>query len=741
MTSLTNAGEEDELKRNIKLFKGLIVNEKKTDASSKQERAEAIEEMFKTIMAFDINRFDFKSYKDIISDARRFEDCYAITHLAQEAVNYIKDYRKLRMDEEVNTRLRDVHVEEIHARCDMLMSAFQFFDTDFARLMASDQVTKTGMSIDDILHLTQTEIDRNYEAASKSGDPDLLGFWISVKQVTNALEGFDIQVPMSNLERRFRAKHNLLEKSRATEVYNILSETKSVFAGIEVLGTKTDDVKVGELKISVMSEEALKAQFASEFAEKDYTVSERESKLYNRKSRLYKKRLASEKMLEKSNGIKDEILSACKGITLENRIAVGEKNLKLLGAFFDGNTDEDNELVRLYISKEGRTDALDILTCQIMEMDLDVDVSSDEDFAKNADRLEEISKKAIAYDALRKQNPEYAKRLMKRMPGCDKSDLERVVERLDRMFSISDYYRARRMLLTDPYYVLHYNDEISANTDSAATDEQKRVADLIKLVADCTKRLEGREYRSRDDALIDSVLDHQEALSRQSAYLIGRPDLTKIDPSDVNSAHEEIRRYFRHAGIDDPASSKAQKNIVAATDEEKPYPEAERYKTKSAKNYFDMHKIDIKNKLIGHKTEKLFEKAVEALENDPQKTFTDKVIFVVNNIIDQLEENQALLLFISKNLSWGIFKNLIDSGEKGTEQGIAATYEKIMSEEGDNIESPEIMFYMICEFVSSVSYSPILYKEPVLIDDLKPHIFRTIRSIIAQYQKVPDKTE
>ena len=152
-------------------------------------------------------------------------------------------------------------------------------------------------------------------------------------------------------------------------------------------------------------------------------------------------------------------------------------------------------------------------------------------------------------------------------------------------------------------------------------------------------------------------------------------------------------------------------------------------------------KIDIKNKLIGHKTEKLFEKAVEALENNPKDTFSDKVVFVVNNIIDQLVENQALLLFINKNLSWGIFKNLIDSGEKGTEQGIAHTYEKIMAEEGDNIESPEIMFYMICEFVSSVSFSPILYREPVLIEDLKPHIFRTVRNIIAQYQKVPDKTE
>lgn len=146
-------------------------------------------------------------------------------------------------------------------------------------------------------------------------------------------------------------------------------------------------------------------------------------------------------------------------------------------------------------------------------------------------------------------------------------------------------------------------------------------------------------------------------------------------------------------------------------------------------------KIDIKNKLIGHKTEKLFEKAVEALENDPKDSFSDKVVFVVNNIIDQLVENQALLLFINKNLSWGIFKNLIDSGENGTEQGIAHTYEKIMAEEGDNIESPEIMFYMICEFVSSVSFSPILYKEPVLIEDLKPHIFRTVRNIIAQYQK------
>lgn len=146
-------------------------------------------------------------------------------------------------------------------------------------------------------------------------------------------------------------------------------------------------------------------------------------------------------------------------------------------------------------------------------------------------------------------------------------------------------------------------------------------------------------------------------------------------------------------------------------------------------------KIDIRNKLTAHKTEKLFEKALEALEKSPTDTFADKVIFVIDHIIDQLSENPTLLVFIYKNLSWGVFRNLVNEESLNPDSEFHNVYDKIISEDFIHFDDPEIMIYMIIEFVSSASYSSILYNEPISIEELKPHIHDTIRLIIKKYEK------
>ena len=45
-------------------------------------------------------------------------------------------------------------------------------------------------------------------------------------------------------------------------------------------------------------------------------------------------------------------------------------------------------------------------------------------------------------------------------------------------------------------------------------------------------------------------------------------------------------------------------------------------------------------------------------------------------------------------------------------------------------ENPELLIYMIIEFVGSTVYSSILYQEPVDIGTLKPYLFRTVRYMI-----------
>ena len=69
-------------------------------------------------------------------------------------------------------------------------------------------------------------------------------------------------------------------------------------------------------------------------------------------------------------------------------------------------------------------------------------------------------------------------------------------------------------------------------------------------------------------------------------------------------------------------------------------------------------KYDIRNKLVSHKSSQLFRNAIEALNASGKKlTFNERIIFIVDNIINQLNENKSLLTFIAKNLSWGVFKH------------------------------------------------------------------------------------
>lgn len=143
-------------------------------------------------------------------------------------------------------------------------------------------------------------------------------------------------------------------------------------------------------------------------------------------------------------------------------------------------------------------------------------------------------------------------------------------------------------------------------------------------------------------------------------------------------------------------------------------------------------KYDIRNMLIAHKASQLFQNA----ENDLQKTnitdLVEEIIFIADNIINQFCTNQSLLMFISKNLSWGIFKSSI-TNTSGDDINFNNIYQRILNHKDYTFKDPEVMLFMIIELTSSTCYSSILYDEPVSIDKLKPYLYETIRNIIKQH--------
>lgn len=142
-------------------------------------------------------------------------------------------------------------------------------------------------------------------------------------------------------------------------------------------------------------------------------------------------------------------------------------------------------------------------------------------------------------------------------------------------------------------------------------------------------------------------------------------------------------------------------------------------------------KYDIRNKLICHKSSEIFLKAAKDLEKlDHTPDFEEQIIFLIDNIINQLDENKALLTFISKNLSWGIFKDALTSPSNSDDLDFKEVYDKMIESAGYKFKNPEVMLFMIVEFVSSTCYSVILYEEPISLKGYKPYLYETVRKII-----------
>ena len=114
-------------------------------------------------------------------------------------------------------------------------------------------------------------------------------------------------------------------------------------------------------------------------------------------------------------------------------------------------------------------------------------------------------------------------------------------------------------------------------------------------------------------------------------------------------------------------------------------------------------------------------------------TFTEEIIFIADHIINVLNTNQTLLTFISKNLSWGIFKEALTTNVADDDINFKDIYYEMLEDSGLNLNEPEIMLFMIVELISSTCYSSILYKEPADIDRLKPYLYKAIKAIINEH--------
>lgn len=145
-------------------------------------------------------------------------------------------------------------------------------------------------------------------------------------------------------------------------------------------------------------------------------------------------------------------------------------------------------------------------------------------------------------------------------------------------------------------------------------------------------------------------------------------------------------------------------------------------------------KYDINNKLVIHRATRLFDEAYTRMKKAEIVGYRERLLFVIDDIIDALSKDKVLLMFISKNLGLGFTRYAMERNSLTEDTPIREATESLLADIGDDISEPRLMMYMIIELVGSSIYSAILYEQPVSIDVLKPHLYKTINGIIDQFE-------
>lgn len=115
-------------------------------------------------------------------------------------------------------------------------------------------------------------------------------------------------------------------------------------------------------------------------------------------------------------------------------------------------------------------------------------------------------------------------------------------------------------------------------------------------------------------------------------------------------------------------------------------------------------KYDLRDRLVTYKTSQLFGNAHTALIEQNIQGFENQMFFVIDHIIDRLEKEPKLLQFISKNLSWGIFKNAFEKTVPENSRQFYDYYQDMLTQNHISCENQELMLFTILELVGSTCY-------------------------------------
>ena len=273
--------------------------------------------------------------------------------------------------------------------------------------------------------------------------------------------------------------------------YGDLQKIKNVSADKTWLSENLEEKAKRQL-VYYPTKSVLSPQYGKSFKQR-LSAQQRLEKQSNVKSALYMKKKNEQMLIDARDQYSRSCIESMDNMLSDKNINCEKgQDYKDIAQFMAskemGFTQEDKERLLEYYLGAGKSEAmkndagqdlqkaLDLMTKALFAIDIrSLHLESDAGFVRNAGRLESIMGQVAAYEhTLQKYDAENGEGAYFATIG---EEAVTVKEQLDRLRLLSLYYINRRDIMTNKYYVEHYDDEISK--EGGLNQEQDKLSQLL----------------------------------------------------------------------------------------------------------------------------------------------------------------------------------------------------------------------------------------------------------------------
>ncbi len=177
-------------------------------------------------------------------------------------------------------------------------------------------------------------------------------------------------------------------------------------------------------------------------------------------------------------------------------LRVSKEDVSAIASFYGSSKTENLRLARSWMSRGNRPKEmfLNIMNAFLQNSFDGLDLSSDKQLAKNAERMERIS---AQYDVVLNMLSDYRDLYDK----LSEESRKLVDKKIGEANGIINYYRLMRTVITNPYYRDHENRELTMKKNDRDTNQQKQLVRQLWLAKGGLKVLTDYGVRELDDRL------------------------------------------------------------------------------------------------------------------------------------------------------------------------------------------------------------------------------------------------